>query len=164
MFAFEHFGIRPDCISLGKALGGGVLPVSAFVADDEVMGVFHPGDHGSTFGGNPLAAAVGLAALEVLEDEALAQRADRLGALAMERLRALKLPVLREVRGLGLLIGLELTERARPWCEALMRRGVLCKETHDRVIRLAPPLTISEDDLMWGVEQVADVLTKGYDA
>jgi len=164
MFAFEHFGIRPDCMSLGKALGGGVLPVSAFVADDEVMGVFHPGDHGSTFGGNPLAAAVGLAALEVLEDEALAQRAERLGNLAMERLRTLKLPVLREVRGLGLLIGLELTERARPWCEALMRRGVLCKETHDRVIRLAPPLTISEDDLMWGVEQVEDVLTKGYDA
>lgn len=164
MFAFEHYGIRPDCISLGKALGGGVLPVSAFLADDELMGVFRPGDHGSTFGGNPLAAAVGLAALEVLVDEGLSERAAELGAYAMERLRAVDAPCVVDVRGLGLLIGIELDQRARPYCEALMRRGVLCKETHDRVIRLAPPLNISMDDLAWGVDQVADILLKGPDA
>ncbi len=164
MFAFEHYGIRPDCMSLGKALGGGVLPVSAFVADDELMGVFHPGDHGSTFGGNPLAAAVGLASLDVLVDEDLAERARALGDMAMGRLRALGAEHVVEIRGLGLLIGIELDQRARPWCEALMRRGVLCKETHDRVIRLAPPLTISEDDLSWGLDQVEDVLLRGPDA
>ncbi len=164
MFAFEHYGIRPDCISLGKALGGGVLPVSAFLADDELMSVFHPGDHGSTFGGNPLAAAVGLASLDVLVDEDLAARAAELGEAAMTRLRAMNAEHVVEIRGLGLLIGIELDGPARPYCEALMRRGVLCKETHDRVIRLAPPLTISAEDMSWGLDQVEDVLTKGLDA
>lgn len=158
MFAFEHYGVRPDCMMLGKALGGGVLPVSAFLADDEVMGVFHPGDHGSTFGGNPLAAAVGRAALDVLVDERLDERAAELGQAAMDRLRALAAPQVVDVRGLGLLIGIELDGPARPACEALMRRGVLCKETHDRVIRLAPPLTISKEDLEWGLDQVEAVL------
>ena len=161
MFCFEHAGIRPDCMSLGKALGGGVYPVSAFLADREVMDVFRPGDHGSTFGGNPLGAAVAMASLDVLLDEDLAERADRLGSSLMERLRNLSSPHVAEVRGAGLLVGVEIKESsgtARPFCEALMERGVLCKETHEQVIRLAPPLNIEEADLDWALEQLAAVL------
>lgn len=158
MWAFEHEGIRPDGLCVGKALGGGLYPVSAFCADDAVMGVFRPGDHGSTFGGNPLGAAIGLAALDVLLDEELPVRAARLGAHLVERLLAMKSPRVVEVRGRGLLVGVELDGPARPWCEALQRRGVLCKETHDTVLRFAPPLVIGEDDLDRALDAVAEVL------
>ena len=161
MFCFEHAGIRPDCVSLGKALGGGVYPVSAFLADKDVMEVFRPGDHGSTFGGNPLGAAVAMASLNVLLDEELVERADRLGSALMQKLRDLNSPHVKEVRGAGLLVGIDIKESsgpARPFCEALMERGMLCKETHHQVIRLAPPLNIEESDLDWAVEQLAAVL------
>lgn len=161
MWAFEHEGIRPDCISVGKALGGGVYPVSAFCAADEVMGVFHPGDHGSTFGGNPLAAAVGRAALDVLVDEHLAERARVMGEHLMAGLRSIGSPHVREVRGRGLLVGVELhaaSGPARPFCEALMARGVLCKDTHGQVIRFAPPLVIDRETIDFALEQVAAVL------
>ncbi len=161
MFAFEHADIRPDCLSLGKALGGGVYPVSAFLADADVMGVFTPGDHGSTFGGNPLGAAIAMASLDVIIEEELAERAETLGDRLMERLRDLNSPHVKEVRGAGLLIGIEIkgdSGPARPFCEALMEKGVLCKETHAQVIRLAPPLNIDEDDLNWAFEHFAEVL------
>ena len=160
-WCFEHEGIRPDGITVGKALGGGILPVSAFCADDAVMGVFTPGTHGSTFGGNPLAAAVAFESLAVLEDEGLAARAATLGAGFMAALRALGSPKIKEVRGKGLLVGLELhasAGTARPYCEALAERGVLCKDTHEQVIRFAPPLTISEADLHSVLPVVAEVL------
>lgn len=161
MFCFEHAGIRPDCMSLGKALGGGVLPVSAFLARADVMDVFEPGDHGSTFGGNPLAAAVGIAALDVLVEERLPERSARLGRYLMDRLRDLDSPHVAEIRGMGLLVAIEIrgaSGPARPFCEALMARGMLCKETHQQVIRLAPPLVIDEKDIDWAVEQLALVL------
>jgi len=149
-FAFEHEGIRPDGLILGKALGGGVLPVSAFVARAEIMDVFTPGSHGSTFGGNPLAAAVGLEALHVIRDEGLVQRSRALGAHMLERLRAIKSPALKSVRGRGLWAGAEIDPRfasAREACERLLAKGVLSKETHHTVVRLAPPLVIARDDL-----------------
>jgi ornithine--oxo-acid transaminase len=161
MFAFERAGIRPDCVSLGKALGGGVYPVSAFLADAEVMSVFGPGDHGSTFGGNPLGAAIAMASLDVVIDEGLAERAEALGTRLMEQLRDLDSPHVVEVRGAGLLIGIEIKPEsgpARVFCEALMAAGVLCKETHTQVIRLAPPLNIDQDDLDWGLARLAEVL------
>jgi ornithine--oxo-acid transaminase len=149
-FAFEHEGVRPDGLILGKALGGGVLPVSAFVARAEVMDVFTPGSHGSTFGGNPLAAAVGLEALHVIRDEELVQRSRALGAHMLERLRAIKSPALKNIRGRGLWAGAEIDPRfagAREACERLLAKGVLSKETHHTVVRLAPPLVIARDDL-----------------
>ncbi len=161
MFCFEHEGIRPDCVTLGKALGGGLYPVSAFLASDEVMGVFHPGDHGSTFGGNPLAAAVGHASLDVLVDEDLAGRADRMGRRFMEGLRAIRSPHVLEIRGRGLLIGVEIKATsgpARPFCERLMAAGILAKETHHQVIRFAPPLVITEDEVDWALARIAPVL------
>ena len=158
LFAFEHEGIRPDVCIVGKALSGGFMPVSAVLASREVLGVFRPGDHGSTFGGNPLACAVARAALRVIVDEDLSRRSAELGAHALQRLRALNHPAIREIRGLGLWIGIDLTTPARPICEALMRRGLLCKETHDTVIRLAPPLIISREDLDWGLDQIEAVL------
>ena len=132
-------GIRPDVCIIGKALSGGFYPVSAVLASREILGVFQPGDHGSTFGGNPLACAVARAALRVIVDEKLPQRSAELGAYALERLRGIRSNAIVQVRGKGLWIGIELTIAARPVCEALQRRGVLCKETHDTVIRLAPP-------------------------
>jgi ornithine--oxo-acid transaminase len=149
-FAFEHEGVRPDGLILGKALGGGVLPVSAFVARREVMDVFTPGSHGSTFGGSALAAAVGLEAIHVIRDEALVERSRALGAHMLERLRAIKSPALSAVRGRGLWAGAEIDPRfatARDVCERLLAKGVLSKETHDTVVRLAPPLVIARDDL-----------------
>lgn len=146
MLACQHEDVVPDGITLGKALGGGLLPVSAFCAREEVMGVFRPGDHGSTFGGNPLGATVGLAALELLEREGLCERALHLGERLMQGLRALRHPAIREVRGRGLLVGVEIDRdfaHARSVCEALMREGVLSKDTHDTVVRFAPPLTVS---------------------
>ncbi|SMP77747.1 ornithine--oxo-acid transaminase [Noviherbaspirillum suwonense] len=161
LLACDHDGIRPDGLVLGKALGGGLLPVSAFLARDDVMAVFRPGDHGSTFGGNPLACAVGLAALDLLEEERLAQRAQALGALLMAELRALRHPAIREIRGRGLLIGMELDPAqvsARVFCERLMHRGILSKDTHGTVVRLAPPLIISEQEIGIAVVAIAAIL------
>jgi len=158
-FAHHHEGIRPDVVVLGKALSGGFYPVSAMLADDEVMSVFHPGQHGSTFGGNPLGAAVARAALGVLRDEGLVERAAELGEHLIDSLRQIRSPLVREVRGRGLLVGIELMKPARATCEALKAEGLLCKETHDTVIRLAPPLVISREDLDWAIERIARVLT-----
>ena len=161
LLACDHDGIRPDGLVLGKALGGGLLPVSAFLARDDVMAVFRPGDHGSTFSGNPLACAVGLAALDLLEEERLAQRAQALGALLMAELRALRHPAIREIRGRGLLIGMELDPAqvsARVFCERLMHRGILSKDTHGTVVRLAPPLIISEQEIGIAVAAIAAIL------
>lgn len=159
----DHESVIPDVLILGKALGGGMMPVSAVLARREVLGVFQPGDHGSTFGGNPLACAVATAALETLRDERLAERADRLGTAFMARLRQIRSPHIREVRGRGLLIGVELHPEAgggKPWCKALMKEGILCKETSEHVIRIAPPLTIEESDLDWAAERFERVLTR----
>ncbi|MBC3421030.1 aminotransferase class III-fold pyridoxal phosphate-dependent enzyme [Pseudomonas sp. RW3S2] len=157
-FAFEHEGIRPDGLIVGKALGGGILPVSAFIADHALMDLFDAGSHGSTFGGNPLAAAVGLEALRVLQDEQLAQNSAELGAYLQQRLREMAVPFVRDIRGRGLWVGIELDRPARPYCEALMALGVLAKETHETVLRIAPPLCISRDELDWGLERIAQVL------
>ncbi len=150
LLACEHDGIKPDGLVLGKALGGGLLPVSAFLARHDVMNVFNPGDHGSTFGGNPLAAAVGTAALHLLRDERLIERAQQMGARLLDGLRALDQPAIRAVRGKGLLIGLELDPAqlpARLFCEQLMQAGVLSKETHETVVRFAPPLIITRQEI-----------------
>jgi len=162
MFAYEYEGVKVDGLMLGKALGGGVFPVSAFVANHAVMNVFNPGDHGSTFGGNPLGCAVALAAMDVLVDEGLVARAHELGEYLMNALREIDSPHIKEVRGRGLLIGLEVKESsgpARPFCKALMKLGVLCKETHHQVIRFAPPLTITQEELDWALDHVRAVLT-----
>src|SRR5947209_12638609 len=160
-FAFQHEGIRPDGVILGKALGGGVLPVSAFVARREVMDVFTPGSHGSTFGGNPLAAAVGLEALHVIRDEGLVEKSRELGAHMLGRLRAIRSPALRGVRGRGLWAGAEIepcVASAREACERLLAKGVLSKETHQTVVRLAPPLVIARADLDWALDRFEEVL------
>jgi ornithine--oxo-acid transaminase len=161
LFAFEHEGIRPDAVTVGKALSGGFYPVSAFLSSAEVMGVFTPGIHGSTFGGNPLACAVASAALDVLVEEKLVERAAELGAYFAEKLRGLRSPLIKEVRAIGLWAGIELEESAggaREYCYALMERGMLCKETHTHTIRLAPPLVISQQQIDWAVEQLEEVL------
>jgi ornithine--oxo-acid transaminase len=160
-FAFEHENVCPDGIIVGKALGGGVLPVSAFVARRAVMDVFTPGSHGSTFGGNPLAAAVGLEALHVIRDEGLIERSRVLGAYMLERLRRIKSPALKAVRGLGLWVGAEIDPQfasARMACEQLLAKGVLSKETHDTVVRLAPPLVIARDDLDFALDRFEEVV------
>ena len=161
MFCFQHEGIVPDGITVGKALGGGLLPVSAFVARNEVMDSFVPGNHGSTFGGNPLAAAVGLAALEVLEDEHLVQRSAENGAYLLAELSRIQSPAIKEVRGKGLWIGLELDSayvQARAVAEALLTRGILAKETHETVLRIAPPLIIERAEIDMAVETIEQVL------
>lgn len=160
LFAHQYEDVRPDGLVMGKALSGGFYPVSAFAATRELLGVFKPGDHGSTFGGNPLACAVARAALDVIDEEKLVDRAASLGDYFMDRLRAIASPVVKEVRGRGLWIGVELHEAARPYCEALMREGLLCKETHDKVIRIAPPLVITREQIDWAVERIARVLTR----
>ncbi len=161
MFCYDWEGIRPDVLIVGKALGGGVYPVSAAIADAEFMDMYTPGDHGSTFGGNPLGAAVGLASLEVILDEELAKRSDELGTWFMEELRKIDSPHVEEVRGKGLMIGVVIKESsgtARPYCEALQARGILAKETHHQVIRFAPPLTISKEDLEFALGHAKEVL------
>ena len=163
LFACQWENVRPDAMILGKALSGGFYPVSAFVADEAVMGVFKPGDHGSTFGGNPLGAAIGRAALRVLIEEKLADRARELGDWFMGELRKIESPAIREVRGKGLLIGVELTGPARPYCEALAERGILCKETHDLVLRFAPPLVVAKADLEWALPHIAEVLAMSFE-
>ncbi|APV51060.1 ornithine--oxo-acid transaminase [Betaproteobacteria bacterium GR16-43] len=161
ILAIHHEGVKPDGLVLGKALGGGLLPVSAFLARDEVMGVFKPGDHGSTFGGNALGAAVGLASLEVLLEERLAERAAAMGAHLLQRLRAISSPIVTDVRGQGLLIGVELDPRkvsARRFVETLLKHGVLSKDTHGTVARFAPPLIVERADLDWAVDRIRDAL------
>jgi ornithine--oxo-acid transaminase len=160
-FACDHEGVRPDGMTLGKALGGGVLPVSAFVANHEVMDVFTPGSHGSTFGGNPLAAAVGLEALHIIADEGLVERSRVLGAHMLERLRANESPALKSVRGRGLWAGAEIDPHyasARAVCERLLVKGVLSKETHNTVVRLAPPLVVAPEDLDWALDRFEEVM------
>ncbi len=160
LLACQHENVKPDGLILGKALGGGLLPVSAFLAREDVMAVFRPGDHGSTFGGNPLAAAVGTAALQLLKQDNLAERADKLGSRLLEGLRAIRHPAIREVRGKGLLIGLDLDPAqvsARTFCERLLQHGVLSKETHETVVRFAPPLVITEQELDAALEVIRTV-------
>lgn len=159
--ACQHDNLEPDGLILGKALGGGILPVSMFLARSEVMDVFTPGDHGSTFGGNPLAAAVGLEALDILVEEDLARNSAEMGTYLLEELRKIDSPIIRDVRGRGLFIGLEIEPEhasARTFCEALMERGLLSKETHETVVRLAPPLTISKTEIDWAIRQIREVI------
>ncbi|WP_079507213.1 ornithine--oxo-acid transaminase [Mesobacillus jeotgali] len=159
MFACEWEGIEPDMYILGKALGGGVFPISCVVADNDVLGVFNPGSHGSTFGGNPMACAVSIASLDVLIDEKLPERSLELGEYFIAKLREIDNPIIKDIRGRGLFIGVELTEPARKYCEELKEEGLLCKETHDTVIRFAPPLVISEEELDWAIERIKKVLS-----
>ncbi len=158
LFAYMHEGVRPDMVIVGKALSGGFYPVSAVLSSKEILGVFHPGDHGSTFGGNPLGCAVARAALRVLIDENLVQRSAELGEYFLGRLQTLRSSHLREVRGKGLWIGIELDVPARPYCETLRELGVLCKETHDHVIRIAPPLVITWKEIDWACERIRQVI------
>jgi ornithine--oxo-acid transaminase len=161
MFCCDYDDVKPDVLIVGKALGGGVYPVSAILACKEVMGVFKPGDHGSTFGGNPLACAIGAAALLVIVDDDLPARAFEAGNYFMDGLARMKSPHVKEIRGRGLLIGVEVKESsgtARPFCEKLAAEGVLAKETHHQVIRFAPPLVISHAEIDWALEKVAKVL------
>lgn len=162
LFAYEHEDVRPDIVIIGKALSGGMYPVSGILADDEVMGVFKPGEHGSTYGGNPLGAAVAREALKVLVEEKMVDRSAELGEHFLGKLRAISSPHVELIRGKGLWIGIVLKESAggaRRFCEALQRDGLLCKETHETVIRVAPPLTISKDEIDWAVERIENVLT-----
>ncbi|WP_026567929.1 ornithine--oxo-acid transaminase [Bacillus sp. UNC41MFS5] len=158
MFACEWEGIEPDMYILGKALGGGVFPISCVVADKDILGVFNPGSHGSTFGGNPMACAVSIAALDVLVDEKLAEKSLELGEYFLNKLKEIKNPIIKDIRGRGLFIGVELSQPARKYCEQLKEQGLLCKETHDTVIRFAPPLIISKDELNWALERINNVL------
>jgi ornithine--oxo-acid transaminase len=163
LLACEHEGVKPDGLILGKALGGGILPVSLFLARREVMSVFTPGDHGSTFGGNPLAAAVGLEALNILVEDDLSACSASMGDYMLKKLRKLDSPMIKDVRGLGLFIGVEIDpalSTARDVCERLMQRGILSKETHDTVVRLAPPLTISRSEIDWAVDRLNAVLAE----
>lgn len=157
MFATDWDNVKPDIYILGKALGGGVFPISAVLADKEVLGVFTPGSHGSTFGGNPLACAVSLSALDVIIDEDLPSRSLKLGEHFKTELQKIKHPAIKEVRGRGLFIGIELYDNARPYCEALKTQGILCKETHDTVIRFAPPLVITKEELDLALEKIIKV-------
>jgi len=161
MFCSDWEGVHPDLYVVGKALGGGFMPVSAVIGKKETLGLYRPGDHGSTFGGNPLACAVGLAALDVLVDEKLADRSNEMGRYFMDRLRAMNSPHVKEVRGRGLLIGVHIKDdhgTARPYCEKLMDLGILAKETHGQVIRFAPPLVITREESDWALERIAKVL------
>ncbi|HPR64019.1 MAG TPA: ornithine--oxo-acid transaminase [Thermoanaerobaculia bacterium] len=161
LLACQHDGVKPDGVILGKALSGGMYPISAFLANDEVMGVFHPGDHGSTFGGNPLASVIASAALDVIIEERLCEKAQELGEYFMNRLRKMNSPHVDHVRGRGLLIGVVIKESsgdARPFCEKLMEEGILAKETHHTVIRFAPPLVITKEEIDAAMEKIARVL------
>jgi ornithine--oxo-acid transaminase len=161
LFAYMHDGVTPDVAIVGKALSGGYYPVSAILASNEVMDVFLPGSHGSTFGGNPLACAVARAALRVIVDERLVERSAELGDHFLSRLKSINHPVVHNIRGKGLWIAVELKVEARPYCEALKQAGVLCKETHGTVIRLAPPLVVHREDLDWAAETIEKVLNSG---
>ncbi len=158
LFACQHENVRPDVTIIGKALSGGFYPVSAVLADKEILGLFQPGDHGSTFGGNPLGAAIGRAALQVLVDEGLAARSRELGAYFKGRLERIESDHIKEIRGKGLFIGVELHTNARRFCENLQERGILCKETHGTVIRFAPPLVIKKEEIDWALQHIEAVL------
>jgi ornithine--oxo-acid transaminase len=161
LFAAQHEGVRPDVTVIGKALAGGFYPVSAVLSDKEILGLFTPGEHGSTFGGNPLAAAIARASLKVIIEEHLVERAAESGEYFIEQLSEIPSPHVKEVRGKGLLIGVELNEKAggaRRFCEALQTRGILAKETHDHVIRFAPPLVIERETIDWALPLIRDVL------
>jgi ornithine--oxo-acid transaminase len=160
LFACDHEGVKPDMVVVGKSLGGGCYPISAVLADESVMGVYKPGEHGSTFGGNPLACAVAREALRVIKDEKLIQNAARQGRYFLKRLKTIRSRHIKEIRGVGLLVGVELFPEAggaRRFCEALANAGLLCKETHDNVIRFAPPLVITPKDLDWAYDRIKDV-------
>jgi ornithine--oxo-acid transaminase len=162
-FAHQHEGIKPDGLILGKALGGGVYPVSAFVGTLEVMSVFNPGSHGSTFGGNALAARIGLEALAVIEEEHLVERSAEMGGYLQDRLRAMRSNIVKDVRGRGLWVGVEVDANvvsARTICDALLQNGVLSKDTHGTVLRFAPPLTITRDEIDWGMERIERVFAR----
>ncbi len=161
LFASHHENVRPDVVIIGKALAGGFYPVSAVLADKPILGLFQPGEHGSTFGGNPLAAAVSRAALRVIREEKLAERSHQLGEYFVEQLSEIPSPHVKEVRGRGLLIGVELkpeAKGARRFCEALQKKGILAKETHDNVIRFAPPLVIDRETIDWALPSIREVL------
>lgn len=161
MFACQYDEVIPDILILGKALGGGVYPISVVLSNDEIMGVFNPGDHGSTFGGNPLACAVGEAALDVLIDEKLSQRAMDLGEYFLKGLKKINSPIVKEIRARGLMIGVEIKEQeggARQFCESLQDEGLLCKETHEHTIRFTPPLVITKDEIDWALEKIRKIL------
>lgn len=161
LFAFEYEGIKPDGVTIGKALSGGLYPVSAFLAKKEVMDVFNPGDHGSTFGGNPLGAAVAREALKVLIEENMIENSYNMGNYFREKLREIPSKHVKEIRGKGLFIGVELHKEAggaRRFCEALMKHGILAKETHENVIRFAPPLIITKEEIDWAMERIREVL------
>jgi ornithine--oxo-acid transaminase len=161
LLACEHDGVQPDGLILGKALGGGILPVSMFLARRDVMAVFTPGDHGSTFGGNPLAAAVGLEALNILVEDNLAARSASMGKYMLDKLQNIDSPLIKDIRGVGLFVGVEIDPAlgtAREVCERLMQHGILSKETHDTVVRLAPPLTIGRSEIDWALERISEVL------
>jgi ornithine--oxo-acid transaminase len=160
LFAYMHDGITPDVLIVGKALAGGFYPVSAVLASKEILGVYRPGDHGSTFGGNPLGCAVARTALRVLVEERMVERSAELGGYFLNKLQTLRSPDLKEVRGKGLWIGIELHSPARPYCEALKQEGILCKETHDHVIRVAPPLVIKREEIDWAFERIKKVIEK----
>ncbi len=158
LFCYQWEDVHPDVIIIGKALAGGFYPVSAVLSSKEILGVFRPGDHGSTFGGNPLACAIARASLRVIVEEKLVERSAEMGAYFLDRLRTLKSADLKDVRGRGLWIGVELNSLARPYCEALKEEGILCKETHERVIRFAPPLVITRDDIDWAFDRIKKVV------
>lgn len=157
LFACDWDNVKPDVYILGKALGGGVLPISVVLADNEVLDVFTPGSHGSTFGGNPLACAVSIAALDVIIDENLPEHSNELGEYFKSELQKINHPAIKEVRGRGLFIGMELHESARPFCEALKEKGLICKETHDTVIRFAPPLIITKEEINEALNRIRSV-------
>ncbi len=159
LFAYEHYlDEKPDMLIIGKALSGGFYPVSAVLSSKEILGVFNPGDHGSTFGGNPLACAIASEALNVIKDEKLAERSEQLGNYLIDKLRSIRSSKIKEIRGKGLFVGIELKEKARKYCEMLKKDGLLCKETHENVIRLAPPLIITKEEIDWAFNKVQKVL------
>ena len=161
-FAVEHEGVVPDVYILGKALGGGIMPLSAVVADRDVLGVFKPGEHGSTFGGNPLACAIGIEVIDLLREGIYQRASAQLGAWLLEALRAAAIPQVSEIRGRGLWIGIDHEPgagTARAACERLMQRGILAKDTHESTIRLAPPLCVTREDLEWSLERIVDVIS-----
>ncbi len=160
LFAYMHEGITPDVLIIGKALGGGFYPVSAVLASKEILGVYRPGDHGSTFGGNPLACAVARTALRVLIEEKMVEQSATLGTYFLTLLQTMRSSALKEVRGKGLWIAIELNSAARPYCEALKDEGILCKETHERVIRIAPPLVIKRDEIDWAFQRIRKVVER----
>ena len=160
LFAYMHEAVTPDVLIIGKALAGGFYPVSAVLASREILGVYKPGDHGSTFGGTPMGCAIARTALRVLIEEKMVERSAELGAYFLTLLQTLRSSDLKEVRGKGLWIGIELRSPARPYCEALKAEGILCKETHDRVIRIAPPLVITRQEIDWAFERIAKVIQR----